>query len=236
MRLIWIKLINSVIDRHCGGKDRPVHFDVLGTVPELDRLTHGFVDIRNEFQGLLPNKEQIPKYHEIDKGQKYISGTIDSDKSWRTFMFVSVMRANEINMSLCPRTAALVRSVPNVVNAFFSILDPGKSIPAHEGGYRGILRYHLALEVPVINPPRMRVKDHIHQWREGEAFFFDDSWQHEVVNEAPTLRAVLIVDVLRPLPLLPHALNAAAVWWMSRSNLYEKVNEAIEREAQKMAR
>ena len=185
---------------------------------------------------MLPNKEQISRYHEIDGGQKYISGTIEADKSWRTFMFVSVMRPNETNMARCTSTALLLRSVPNVVNAFFSILDPGKSIPAHEGGYRGILRYRLGLVVPEVNPPRMRVKDHVHQWRGGEHFLFDDSWNHEVINEAPTLRAVLVVDVLRPLPLPPHALNALAMWWMSRSNLYLKVNQAIESEARKMAR
>jgi hypothetical protein len=30
---------------------------------------------------------------------------------------------------------------------------------------------------------------------------FDDSWNHEVVNESTGERIVLIVDVLRPMPL-----------------------------------
>jgi hypothetical protein len=32
--------------------------------------------------------------------------------------------------------------------AFFSILDAGKSAPAHDGPYCGYLRYHLGLIVP----------------------------------------------------------------------------------------
>ena len=36
---------------------------------------------------------------------------------------------------------------------------------------------------------------------------FDDSWSHEVYNESDAIRVVLIVDVLRPMPRLPHALN-----------------------------
>jgi len=235
MRLIWIKLINSTIDRHCGGKDRPEHFGVGGTVPALEHLTRGFAAIRNEFHGLLRNKEPISRHHEIGGGQKYISGTIEADQSWRTFMFVSVMRPNESNMSRRSSTAVLLRSVPNLVSAFFSSLGPGKSIPAHEGGYRGLLRYRLGLMVPEVNPTRMRVKDPVHQRREGEHFLLDGSLNHEVINEAPTLRAVLIVDVLHRLPLLPHVLTAVAGWWMSRSNLYGKVNQAIEREARKMA-
>jgi len=123
--------------------------------------------------------------------------------------------------------------VPNVVNAFFSILEPGKSIPAHEGDYRGLLRCHLRLPVPHDEPPHIRVKDQIYQWREGEAFIFDDSWEHEVTDRSSGLRVILAVDILRPLPLLPHALNRAAIWWMSRSEQYRKVNDAIKTAAQK---
>jgi len=234
MRLIWINMINAVIDRYTGGETRPVSYDVAATYPTLDGLTRGFADIQREFLALLPQKDNIPRYHEIDGGQKYISATIDADRSWRTYMLRSVMSDNASNMARCPRTAELLSAVPNVINAFFSILDPGKSIPAHEGGYRGILRYHLGLLVPQVDPPSIRVKDVVHEWKEGQPFLFDDSWNHEVYNRSSSVRAILCVDVLRPLPVLPHALNAGALWWMSRSKLYGKVNDAIEREARKM--
>lgn len=236
MRLIWIHLINSFLDLYTGGPRRPVSFDVRTTYPSLDALTRGYADIRREVEALLPHKECIPRYHEIDGNQTYISSQMDPDRSWRTFMFCSVMRGNAVNQARCPRTAALLAGVPNLVNAFFSILDPGKSIPAHNGAYRGILRYHLGLIVPQDNPPSMRVKDEVHQWREGEAYFFDDNWRHEVNNHSAGVRVVLCVDVLRPLPLLPHALNAAAMWWMSRSDLYQRVNDAIEAASQKIPR
>ena len=57
----------------------------------------------------------------------------------------------EAKASTDPRTEdrlAALRQVPNLLGAFFSILDPGKSIPAHDGPYTGYLRYHLALKVP----------------------------------------------------------------------------------------
>src|SRR5262249_24716030 len=44
-------------------------------------------------------------------------------------------------------------------------------------------------------------------WKEGEAVLFDDSWPHSVVNQSEELRAVLIVDVRRPMPLLADLCN-----------------------------
>jgi len=44
-------------------------------------------------------------------------------------------------------------------------------------------------------------------WKEGEAVLFDDSWPHEVINNSNELRAVLIVDVRRPLPMTADLVN-----------------------------
>ncbi len=234
MRLIWINMINAFIDLHTGGRKRPVSYDVTATFPSLDALTAHSAEIRKEVEALLPYKDSIPRYHEVDSNQRYISSQIDPERAWRTYMFVSVMRRNATNSAKCPITDRLVAGVPHIVNAFFSILEPGKSIPAHNGAYRGILRYHLGLIVPRNDPPFIRVKDEIHQWQEGVAWMFDDSWEHEVTNRSDGVRVVLILDVLRPLPFLPHALNAAALWWMGRSDLYKRVSDAIELASQKM--
>ncbi len=36
---------------------------------------------------------------------------------------------------------------------------------------------------------------------------FDNSWPHSVVNSASETRAVLIIDIRRPLPLMPDLFN-----------------------------
>ena len=234
MRLIWLNMVNAVLDLYTGGVRRPVSFAIGTTCPALDDITRQSGDVRRELDAILPYKASIPQYHEIDKNQTYIAGTIDQDRAWRTYMLYAVGHRNEVYASQCPHTAALLAKVPNVVNAFFSILEPGKSIPAHEGGYRGLLRYHLGLLVPRDQPPHIRVKDQIFRWQEGEAFIFDDSWEHEVINRSAELRVILAVDILRPLPWLPQMLNRAVVWWMSRSDEYRKLNDAIKSAAQKM--
>jgi aspartate beta-hydroxylase/beta-hydroxylase len=104
-------------------------------------------------------------------------------------------------------TCAALDRVPGVFQALFSILDPGKSIPSHEGPYRGYLRYHLGLIVPEQDPPQIRIKDQIYTWREGEDMLWDDTWEHEVTNHCKDRRVVLIVDIRRPMPLPLTALN-----------------------------
>jgi aspartyl/asparaginyl beta-hydroxylase (cupin superfamily) len=99
------------------------------------------------------------------------------------------------------------RSIPHLSQAFFSILDPGKNIPAHEAPTRSYLRYHLGLMVPETNPPSIRVVDEHYTWQEGESMLFDDSWDHEITNTASSPRAVLIVDFLRPMPAPLHLIN-----------------------------
>ncbi len=49
---------------------------------------------------------------------------------------------------MCPRTAALMREIPGMTTAMFSILSPRKHILDHRGPYKGVLRYHLGLIVP----------------------------------------------------------------------------------------
>src|SRR5690606_6389720 len=112
----------------------------------------------------------------------------------------------------CPETTRLVEAVPGMRTAFFSLLAPGKSIPPHRGPWRGILRYHLGLLVP---EPRgrcgIRIGDRVVHWREGESLLFDDSYEHEVWNDTGGWRAVLVLDVLRPLAPPFDAWNARLV-------------------------
>ena len=114
----------------------------------------------------------------------------------------------EQNRARCPETCKVLERIPNLVQAFFSILDPGKSVPEHEGPYMGYLRYHLGVRVPAVNPPKIVVNKQDYVWKEGEGVLFDDSWPHAVVNTSNEMRAVLIVDVRRPMPLSADVVNS----------------------------
>jgi len=140
----------------------------------------------------------LPQYHEVDPGERAISNT--TPKRWNVFMLEVMGHKPAKNRAACPETCHALEQVPNLVQAFFSILDPGKSIPEHEGPYLGYLRYHLGVRVPRQNPPKIVVNAQDYVWKDGEAVLFDDRWPHSVVNTSSELRAVLIVDVRRPMP------------------------------------
>jgi aspartyl/asparaginyl beta-hydroxylase (cupin superfamily) len=199
--------VNWLFDLHTGGKQRPVFFDINATCPKLLELDHNFSVIQSELLTLLAEKSSIPRYHELDRMQHYISAQVDPDRDWKVFYLYAMGEKPDANRARCPQTAALLDKIPGLFQAFFSILDGGKSVPAHCGPYRGYIRYHLGLVVPKENPPSIRIKDQHYTWQEGQSILFDDSWNHEVFNTSASERVVLIVDIRRPMPLMFASLN-----------------------------
>jgi aspartyl/asparaginyl beta-hydroxylase (cupin superfamily) len=202
--------LNKFYDLHIGGPRRPVFFDIAQTRPELLELDRNFQVIREELMAILPEKRAIPRYHELDQMQYNISARVDPDKDWKIYPLNIMGVQPEAFCLRCPRTTALLQGIPGLFEAFFSILEGGKSIPAHEGPYRGYLRYHLGLLVPEKNPPSIRLKDQVYTWKEGESVLFDDSWEHEVYNQCEGDRVVLIVDIRRPMPIPFDTVNRLA--------------------------
>jgi aspartyl/asparaginyl beta-hydroxylase (cupin superfamily) len=218
--MIFIKkALNPMFYRAAGGENRPVFFNIEKTFPALLEIEKHFDVIKKELNGVLIDSQSIPLYHEIDQNQQDISGS--DEKNWRIFMLYAMGEKPDNNRDRCPRTSALLDEIPNLFQAVFSVLEPGKSVPAHKGPYLGYLRYHLGLKVPTNKPPSIRVKDQIYTWKEGESILFDDSWEHEVYNDCPDTRVIMMVDVLRPLPGPLHLLNYLYTYWVVR-NVYGK--------------
>jgi aspartyl/asparaginyl beta-hydroxylase (cupin superfamily) len=102
----------------------------------------------------------------------------------------------------CPRTVAALGEVPLVdlqgrmPNVFFSLMEPSAHIPPHTG----VTNMRTIVHLPLIVPEGcwFRVGGERRFWREGEAFAFDDTIEHEAMNPTSELRAVLILDVWNP--------------------------------------
>jgi aspartyl/asparaginyl beta-hydroxylase (cupin superfamily) len=225
---IFKGLVNSFLNCFTGGRKRPVFFDITRTYPALNELTRNVAAIRAEAQEVLAT-QSLPEYHDVDPGERAISQTTPA--TWNVFMLDILGHKPEGNRALCPDTARLLDGIPGLVQAFFSVLAPGKSIPEHEGPYYGYLRYHLALEVPRQDPPCILVNGRKHVWKEGEAVMFDDSWPHEVVNHSTERRVVLIVDVLRPMPWVPSLLNRFITSVIARNTYGKKVAQRVQKYA-----
>ena len=160
--------------------------------------------IRAELDRVLERKNELPNVQDITPDATSIS----RDASWKIFPLVAYGIRAPRNIELCPSTWRLVRRIPGLKTAMFSILEPGKHIPAHRGPYNGVLRLHLGLIVP--QPPelvRMRVGSDIVHWEEGRALIFDDAYEHEVWNDTDQLRVVLFVDFAKPLGFPANVVN-----------------------------
>jgi aspartyl/asparaginyl beta-hydroxylase (cupin superfamily) len=101
-----------------------------------------------------------------------------------------------------PRTTEIVEGLPlarihgKAPTVFFSILEAGKHIPPHTG----VTNTRTIIHLPLVVPPgcAFRVGGETREWREGEAFAFDDTIEHEAWNRSDRDRAVLILDVWNP--------------------------------------
>jgi ornithine lipid ester-linked acyl 2-hydroxylase len=185
----------------------------------ISQLEKNWKIIADELAEVMVELPNLPDFHEISPDQAVIS----KKGGWKTFFFYGYSHKSEKNCAACPKTAALVESIPGMKTAFFSILYPGKHIPAHRGPYNGVLRCHLPLIVPSqTDQCRIRVGSTIRSWSLGQALVFDDSYEHEVLNSTNQMRVVLFIDFVRPLPTLVHLTNLLMIKLFSRTKLVSR--------------
>ncbi|MBB4153273.1 aspartyl/asparaginyl beta-hydroxylase (cupin superfamily) [Sphingomonas jinjuensis] len=127
---------------------------------------------------------------------------LDNNTDWSAcFLWEYGLRNDEV-CERCPATAAALAAIPQndipgkAPTAFFSILRPGAHIPPHTGVTNTRAIVHLPLVVP--DGCTFRVGGETRPWREGEAFAFDDTIEHEAWNPTAQPRIVLILDVWNP--------------------------------------
>jgi len=121
---------------------------------------------------------------------------------WSAFHLWADGAPVEANCAKCPQTTEAIKLIdqPHVHGrspaAMFSILRPRTRIPPHTG----VANTRLVLHLPLIVPEEcgFRVGGETRQWREGEAWVFDDTIEHEAWNNSDKPRAVLICDVWSP--------------------------------------
>lgn len=81
-----------------------------------------------------------------------------------------------------------------------SIFNKKQSTGRHYGPLRVTLRVLYNIN-PVDSPNvYIEVGNKVHRWRDNPLFVFDDTLQHQSVNEADAVRYCLFVDMLRPSP------------------------------------
>lgn len=176
----------------------PAYLDLEKFFPDYKILEDCWEEIKHEVEEVMESGKKLPKFHEVDDGQEYIS---DNDGlSWSLLNLLLYEMWHKNNSDLCPKTTSILKGLNGVKSAYFSILAPGKHIPAHKGPYKGILRYQLALSVPKNGECKIIVDNKDFFWEEGKSVLFDDTYTHEVINNTKEVRIALLLDVKREIP------------------------------------
>ena len=183
----------------------------------IAEMENNWRDIRAELLVILEDRQRIPFLNEVSPDQARIS---HSDK-WRAFFLFGLGDEVTGNTARCPKTTALLRQIPGLRSAWFSILAPNYRIKPHHGITKGIVRAHLGLIVPKEwHKCRMVVGEAGVHWREGKCFIFDDSMRHRVTNATSEERAILLFDFDRPMRWPSSALHRLAMRLLKRTAFY----------------
>jgi beta-hydroxylase len=166
----------------------------LAQFPELKPLTDNWQVMREEALKLFDEGyiKGAAKYNDLGFNSFFRRG-------WKRFYVKWYNEPLPSAQELCPKTVALVESIPTINGAMFAVLPPGGDLGKHRDPFAGSLRYHLGLSTPNSDKCRIWVDGQPYSWRDGEAVMFDETFMHWAENGTDTLRVILFADIERPL-------------------------------------
>ncbi|XP_043363744.1 aspartyl/asparaginyl beta-hydroxylase isoform X6 [Dermochelys coriacea] len=121
---------------------------------------------------------------------------------WSQFTLWQQGRKNENACKGVPKTCAFLERFPEATGCRrgqikYSVMHPGTHVWPHTGPTNCRLRMHLGLVIPK-EGCRIRCAKENRTWEEGKVLIFDDSFEHEVWQDAGSYRLIFIVDVWHP--------------------------------------
>lgn len=170
--------------------DEPFYFDRT-QFPWAARLESQWAVIRDELYALVQEHESsLVPYPNREMTSR--------PNQWKTFgfMFWSIRSRN--NIRKCPKTWALIETIPNVLAGSFNLLEPGTTIKPHRGDTNAIIRCHLGIDIPAPAPEcAFRVGTETRSWNQGEFLMFCDAHPHTAWNNTNKRRYIFVVDIMR---------------------------------------
>jgi aspartyl/asparaginyl beta-hydroxylase (cupin superfamily) len=181
----------------------PIEFFERSEFPWIEEIEAAADVIRDEFIDVLKAEEGFTPYISYpDSVPQNQFAELNNSPRWSAFHLYKLGERVEANAAKCPRTIEALSRVPQpdlpgrTPASMFSLLKPKTRIPPHNGVTNVRLVSHLALIIP--EGCRFRVGNDIREWVPGKVWVFDDTIEHEAVNDSDKLRVVLIFDVWHP--------------------------------------
>lgn len=184
--------------------DRRIHtpavLDAAASFPHGQRFVDSWRVLREEALRIAARLNKVPTFHQLMPAQADISA--NDGRDWRMFVLKAYGVPVEANLAACPKLSELLTATPEVLTACLSFIAPGKHVPRHRGPFRGVLRFHLGLAVPLAEDGRAGTVleiDGVPHWiGDGDSLLWDDTYPHELRNVTDQVRIALLLDVWRP--------------------------------------
>lgn len=181
-----------------------VEFFDRSQLPWLAELEQAFDSIRTEMLALWrDDADGFAPYIQYDATAPVNQWKeLNHSPRWNAFHLWESGKRNDSNCARCPATVNRIERLPLMdvpgkgPNVMFSILQPNTHIPPHTGTTNTRATVHLPLIVP--DDCFLRVGGDRRRVVEGQAWAFDDTFEHEAWNMSDQPRAILIVDAWNP--------------------------------------
>ena len=193
-------------------RQQPTFFYVpdVPPAPYLDRALFPWIEqleaqtfaIRQELLQLLPSTAGRERVFTTETIEKENLRGLQSPPSWNGYYFYRHGERRADNCAACPVTTSTLDILPlshvrdHGPEVLFSVFTAGTHLLPH----RGVTNTRLVGHLPLLVPPdcALNVGGEVHEWREGRAVIFDDTYEHEAWNRSERTRVVLIFDIWNP--------------------------------------
>jgi len=175
--------------------------------PWCQLIESAFAAIKEELIDLTGELNSWPRVGGDHRETGKEDGTVLRSGTWQEIVLFG--RGGDV--SLAPRTCALLEHhIPDAIDLcnkhageiIFSALGPHTHISPHCAATNIRLTGHLGMIIPVcsnsVRKCQIRVGSEWRSWQEGRFLFFDDSFEHEVVNDTDSVRVVLLIRFWHP--------------------------------------
>ncbi len=163
--------------------------------PELKLIRDNWRTIEAEARNLYETGHVI----ERAKTKDDIAFNSFFKRGWKRFYLKWYQQPPNSARQLCPKTVALIESVPTINGAMFAILPAGGELGKHRDPYAGSLRYHLGLSTPESDDCFIVVDNERYSWRDGKDVIFDETFMHYAKNNTDQDRIIFFADIARPM-------------------------------------
>lgn len=202
---VRLKLIRQITDHSSLMAPINMLMYIFSAVPRTP-----YIDLQH-----FPELEILSKHWEVirDEAEKlYVEGYIAASdryddigfnsffrRGWKRFYLKWYSTPLDSALIHCPKTLALIESLPNINAAMFALLPKQSFLFEHRDPYAGSLRYHLGLTTPNAKECCIYVDGKPYFWQDGEAVIFDETYVHRAENTTQEDRIILFCDIRRPL-------------------------------------